>query len=234
MQVKNVGFFHFCKNYADPLGSLQKTLSSDAANSLIVLPEAFNIGKFYKDDGVCDFNRSILPRLETLSRDSGVTFVAGLIIDDNSGIKQPPHSSAYLIDESGHRLMCHKAFCDRSGNYTHCEDKCDIENPIQHHNVSVAALICGDVSSQRCRDLTESEGFSHGCRIMCIPACMNDKFFTDLRLKGPLSEVITVLANSDPVGCGSFIEGPGGKNRFLHTGTDNKVLVKALDVLNGS
>ena len=232
-RVDKVGFFHFGENHADPFGSLHDALSEseeDVADSLIVLPEGFNIGKLYRDPAQsCDFDLSILPQLKALSEKSGVTFVSGLIVDDNSGIN-PPYSSAYLIDGSGYKLMCHKALPDFSGNYTTCEAECDIENPIQHHNVSVAAVICRDIEdSQRCRDLlTARERINHECQIVCIPACIGSHFSGH---SAPLDEVVVVLANSDPEGRESFIAAQGVE-LLGHRGTDNKVFVKALDELN--
>jgi hypothetical protein len=46
--VARIGLFHFATNHRDPIGSLTDALSKndDTGNSLIVLPEAFNNGRF--------------------------------------------------------------------------------------------------------------------------------------------------------------------------------------------
>ena len=59
IMVTQVGFFHFGNNHTDPLGALHTTLltaaqQADITQSLIVLPEAFNLGKWYRDAGPYD------------------------------------------------------------------------------------------------------------------------------------------------------------------------------------
>lgn len=48
-----LGFFRFVGNYDKPIESLEAAIKAhgDVGGSLIVLPEAFNIGKYYRDYG---------------------------------------------------------------------------------------------------------------------------------------------------------------------------------------
>jgi hypothetical protein len=94
--IEQIGFFHFGSDKKDdPLGSLERMMTecpdSQTANSLLVLPEAFNVrGGFYTSNPALD--RDALPRLHALSVRRGITFVAG-IVDRIKG-----SNVAYLID----------------------------------------------------------------------------------------------------------------------------------------
>jgi hypothetical protein len=53
MAFGKIGFFHFVHNHAEPIVELRKALESRhqserVCDSLIVLPEAFNVRKYYK------------------------------------------------------------------------------------------------------------------------------------------------------------------------------------------
>jgi len=128
VMFKRVGFFHFVQNPHDPFGSLERALkdkstdyrSGDISGSLIVLPEAFNLGKPYYHPqhpkttwtpGGARFPLWIaLEQLRTSAATHDVVFVAGLVGEQ--------FSSAYWVDRDGPpRLMGHKLGDDRSGNY---------------------------------------------------------------------------------------------------------------------
>jgi hypothetical protein len=54
-----LGFFRFAADYNKPIESLENAIKAhgDVSGSLVVLPEAFNIGKYYRDQGRCDYSR---------------------------------------------------------------------------------------------------------------------------------------------------------------------------------
>jgi hypothetical protein len=98
MGFNKVGGFHFGSNHVEPISELDAALDSEnkrdsICNSLIVLPEAFNVRKNYKAKGDSNYDPGILAELQTVSRTFHVTFVAGLIIKEYGG-PDPPYSSA--------------------------------------------------------------------------------------------------------------------------------------------
>ena len=153
---KRVGSFHFVQDQHDPFGSLERALNDKCANywggdisgSLIVLPEAFNLGKSYYHPrhprtkwtrGGARFPLGVA--LEELRRSAAareLVFIAGLVGEQLS--------SAYWIEHHGPpRLMCHKLSDDHSGNYR-AWDPCDGngENPIERRGACVGSLVCLD------------------------------------------------------------------------------------------
>jgi hypothetical protein len=96
--ITQIGFFHFGSNHAEPLGELESALRAagqkqDIARSLLVLPEAFNIQKSYRNPGECATDPAIITGLRGLAGTYGVTLIAGLIlIDEATG---QPVSVAY-------------------------------------------------------------------------------------------------------------------------------------------
>jgi predicted amidohydrolase len=219
--LNRIGLFHFGINHKDPIGELQSAMhaENDISDSLIVLPEGFNIGKYYWSPGVCDYGSDVVSQLQDLSRTSHVAFVAGLIIKETNG-PQPPYSSVYLIDGCRSTPVCYKEGDDGSRNYTPDTGNGDINNPIQsHENVCIGALICMDavkderVDARRderhqmlCREIDRS---NCACRVVCIPGCMDSNHNRSAVAKR-LGAYYVVLANSHECGCGSFISKNGG------------------------
>jgi hypothetical protein len=93
--LKRVGFFHFGTGHADPIGALKAELEANAElkisgapaqadddqgdgdaqadtepETLIVLPEAFNIKKLYRTEGKPDTKPDVLGELQALSAKS--------------------------------------------------------------------------------------------------------------------------------------------------------------------
>jgi hypothetical protein len=64
-----LGFFRFVADYDKPLESLEAAIKThgDVGGSLIVLPEGFNIGKYYRDQGECNYSRSVIDRLQEIA-----------------------------------------------------------------------------------------------------------------------------------------------------------------------
>jgi predicted amidohydrolase len=209
--LERIGFFHFVCDHGKPLPALIAALSehNEISESLVVLPEAFNIGKSYREAGPCNFNPSVLSSLCGLSRKYQVVFVAGLIVETRNE-PDPPHSSAYLINGNRRRLMCHKMTPDDSKvrKYTPCTANCDVKNPVQYGDACIGAVICSDVQDS-CRLGTLARGLDESnsaLKIVCIPACMSHDYFSGDRFEDPdLKGKYVVLANSDPKGCGSFV-----------------------------
>ena len=169
--IAKIGAFHFGKNHSNPLEELRTVLDKadrtemesgkgPLASSLIVLPEAFNIRKQYRDArSQCHFYPDDPCCLRRIAEDFGVAFVVGLILEQGYGI-MPRFSSAYFIDASRQVLMCHK-ICkdnfegsdnDTKYNYKACKvAECDLQNPYVHETegIVIGALICLDAHPPR-------------------------------------------------------------------------------------
>lgn len=240
---KHVGFFHFGHGHNDPIGSLSAALdeAADVSDSLIVLPEAFNIRRKYREKRPTpNFGLSVLGDLRDIASARGISFVAGLIIDDTSDVA-PPYSSAYYIDRDSKRLMCRKGGEeDRAGvNYTPFgSDDCDIDNPIEHNDACIAAMVCMDIDEypQRYRDLScKTASSSQRIRVFCVPAHMGSTW--SLLANGHLGYSLrcvglrVVVANSKPDGHASFVTDPSGVVVDEVSGDVNKVVLAPVDPL---
>jgi len=151
----SVGFFHFGTDHEHPIPALRSAIDEFKGrggilkDALIVLPEGFNLKRYYgDDDDTANFDTAILDDLARASESAACAFVAGLIIADTPGV-DPPYNSAYLID--GHQriqLLARKTGEDHtvSGspyrnycNYTpHSSFKSEV---VCYRGVVVAALV---------------------------------------------------------------------------------------------
>ncbi|HUI79674.1 MAG TPA: nitrilase-related carbon-nitrogen hydrolase [Bryobacteraceae bacterium] len=181
-RIKKIGFFHFPTNHGDPVGSLREALKTrlkkeDIAQSLVVLPEGFNICKRYLDVGPsCDTSPEIVSDLQAIAYQFGIAFVAGLILPSNGQL----YNSAHLIDPNGSLLLSYKTKDDTSANYVPWagEGSPDLNNPVAYGNLLVAALICMDVQND---DRWNALGMRFqentvGTSLLCIPACSGEYF----------------------------------------------------------
>jgi hypothetical protein len=211
--LTGVGVFHFVEDrWRDPLGSLDAALSrcGSLEDRLIVLPEAFNLGADYNEGALPAIPaRSALERLVEFSRRHRTVFVAGLLhlIDE--------YSSACLIDatlqDDPWRLLCHKSLNDGVGKYRACSTSPpNCHNPFHCRGVDVASLICSDANKSRVIEdrLHECTGLT----LLCVPAWMDANSFNGESVSsshptGPCS----ILANSNPNGCGSFMTNKQGE-----------------------
>jgi hypothetical protein len=235
MGFDKVGFFHFVHNHVEPIPELAAALDSEKTrdcicNSLIVLPEAFNVRKNYKAKGNSNYDPSILAELQTLSRTFHVTFIAGLIIKQYGG-PEPPCSSAYLIDETCCVLVCHKNNSDKNEHntpYSKCENHYDHQNPIWHSGVCVVVLICVD-SDDYVRKTALLANFPDTNKIICIPACMGrGQPTTCISVASNWSDHYVIFANSDPNGIGSFMSKHGTIIVGPEMGNSNKLILAAV------
>jgi hypothetical protein len=212
--ITKIGFFHFAEDetHADPIGKLAAELrQKDESGSLIVLPEAFNIGCDYYNGTSPTTDASVLRELQTLSIHFGVSFVAGLIISSH-GDPYPPHSSAYLIDENGFGLLTRKRCQDSSRQrYTPCETEDDSRNAISYRNIALGAVVCMDAFTQGAHArANDSDAGSRrerlslrlekidGPKVVCIPAQASGNGPEDF-YKGWLNAYV-VLANGRSTG----------------------------------
>ena len=219
---KQVGFFHFAKNYQDPIGSLKNALSrhDDVRDSLIVLPEAFNNGRSYYDQPLMQPEFTCAEMVHELTRIGagvGTAFVAGLLA--------PPQSSAYFIDRNGASLLRHKMCDDHSGQYTPCETNCNFQNPFEKEGAYLGTLICNDIERHAQGMAAKLDQRGDIRKVVCLPGCMGSQWFGS----GPLTldhwkGKYLILANSNAYGCGSFISNQMSE-REIFTGEQNEVVL---------
>jgi hypothetical protein len=144
-----------------------------------------------------------------------VSFIAGLVLNENAGPK-PPHSAAYLIDETKVTLMGYKVGPDDTVgvNYTERVGRADFENPVRYLEVWVGALICVDghfpqSMSKLLRDRREK--VVNLSRVVCLPVHMakgnlgDGKSGSHVPLTSGWANKTLILANSNPRGIDSFI-----------------------------
>jgi hypothetical protein len=178
-QITKVGFYN-PQNPGAPLETLTAVLEglrNQLHGSLLVLPEAFNIGTRYSCAKPIQKDPRILCELQALCTDYGICMVAGLIIEGPGDRGTYPYSSAYLIDAAGAGLLCHKMLCDSQGPYMTCLDGCDGHNATAYRNVAICSLICMDsyeASHNRDRHqrlekkIEDVRNVQH--RVLCVPA----------------------------------------------------------------
>jgi len=176
----HVAAFHFVQDHAHPIGALTSALEKRTCtpDTLIVLPEAFNLGKPYQA-GPAAFRRDdIIAGLLAISEAEAHAFVVGLL-EDQPPSGENPHSSVYFVDRSGPRLICHKQYPDGQGDYTTCPVAPDDNNPIVLEDTTIVSLICMDVqNSNRCDRLGKcAQAAKKSQNLICIPAAMSTEWF---------------------------------------------------------
>lgn len=211
--LKKLGIFHFVENYAAPVEELQNALrrasdKEDVSQSLIVLPEGFNLGRCYRDSGPGNYDSTIMGELAMVAAEFQVSFVAGLVICE-PGCPEPPYNSAVLIDEQIAVTLCRKSENDRTGNYTADPTTPDINNPYLYRKTLVSALMCMDANDEvRIKTVAQRMQNSALSKIVCIPACMS-RIYSSEGLGALWPGHWVALANSDGSGCDSIISKNG-------------------------
>src|ERR1700722_8630167 len=104
--LSSIGFFHLAHGHKDPLSALITELAQHPQlnDTLLVLPEAFNLGRPYAEHGDPAIHRDhILSALSGIHSAYKISFAVGLIEPDAN-----PFSSAYFVADGDPLLMCHK------------------------------------------------------------------------------------------------------------------------------
>lgn len=177
-EITKVGFYNPHKP-GDPMPSLTGALRAkreEVKDSLLVLPEAFNIGTSYSRQSKIQQDPRILSELQDLCTCFNICIVAGLIISSPTNPAGECYNSSYLVDSAGAGLFCHKMLSDNQGPYATCLDGCDGHNAIQYRNIAICSLVCMDgyecYKSERHnaleRKMVDLRNAQY--RILCIPA----------------------------------------------------------------
>jgi hypothetical protein len=145
--LSKVGYFHFGNRAhgSDGFKALRATLEmaghESVRDSLIVLPEAFNLRGDYRprtDDDEISLDLLMVPKLRRLSQAFDISFVAGLI--ESIGCRVT--SSAYVVSASKCDFLATKVGDDGTGIY---EWGLGINDQIvSHRGVYIASQICMD------------------------------------------------------------------------------------------
>ena len=116
--LTRIGFFHFGVGHGEPIPKLTAALGEaeeryrdegGVADSLIVLPEAFNIQRPYSVAGQANWEPTVLMDLGELSDQFRCAFIAGLIVIEAAHPDvRPPYNSAHLIDGRRRPPVSHK------------------------------------------------------------------------------------------------------------------------------
>jgi predicted amidohydrolase len=242
MMLTKIGFFHYGREErTQPLRSLRISLKAAGKDyvkdSLIVLPEAFNIKtKYQKGTGPHDTDPKIKDDLQKLAADFELTFVAGLIIRE-AGERTRPYNSAYLISPDSCPLLSRKMETDTTGDkiYERCTKACDA--PVRYEQTSLAALICIDATSgrQRHQELrTRIAQLGTGCPILCVPAYT--QYLDTPGIAADWSDMHFILANGCPLphrtqsmaGYHPSVIRIKGRDQLTFQGRENKVIVSPL------
>lgn len=242
--LKRIGVFHFVsRDRSDPIKSLSAALNdarakSDLSNSLIVLPEAFNLGRDYDSrDG-----RGVLPgissQLRALASQFDVAFVAGLLIHGASCWRLPL-SAAFLIDGDGCQLLAYKRGDDGSGHYRPHPDGFD--QPWPYKGFCVAALVCMDSTRGSGNPQKDAYTVTHHKRlrekiaqsraeqtILCVPAHMKESDGEGIAEYWRSYHFL--LANSNRWGRGSVIHLPN-EEAVVVDGADDRVVLREIAAL---
>jgi predicted amidohydrolase len=177
--IEMIGFLH-CVDTGrpGPIAKLQEVIEKKVArertndpewriaNSLIVLPEAFNLGEYCKESTPAP-PQEFLAALQRLADRWQITFVAG-VLDGRL-------NSASIIDGRNAEVMSYKTGDDLTGVYDPYTGDADPCNPIDFVNASVGTLICMDAddASRSHHQFFERLKERHGHKIVCIPGRFN-------------------------------------------------------------
>jgi predicted amidohydrolase len=198
--IRRIGFFHFGgADKRSPVTSLEialnKTeLEDSLENSLIVLPEGFNVlGGYYAPPPV-KLDALVSPRLQALSVSRTISFVVGLIEQETGGVKG--YNSAYLVDESTPPLLLSRKRCGRGPHCLYPRCPKDEGVAVLRRGIGITALLCDDAGETENQKptLARVESLHSDRNVLCIPACMT---ITDSLAIAKLWEksITVVLAN---------------------------------------
>jgi predicted amidohydrolase len=189
---KKLGVFHFGsddRKMPDRLleGSIEEAGGKAyVCQSVIILPEAFNIGvKYEKNDDPDvkpDFNPDIIDRLKALAARFECAFVAGLVVDPPEFFRMRsvtsldlPSSAAYLVSATCSKVLSLKAGEDQMAGVVYRKSTA-VDSPVAFDQATVSALICMDAdtdgkSHKRHKVLRQKvKELGGSCPILCVPA----------------------------------------------------------------
>ncbi|WP_155121226.1 hypothetical protein [Bryobacter aggregatus] len=214
--LTKVGFFHFMAGYENPIQALRHQLEAKKeglSGSLIVLPEAFNVGDYRGTPIPTPSSTEVadaMKKIEELCIEFETVFVAGILIPQPSLDRS---NSAFLINGFAPPIrLTSKTSPDglEHGVYSPCTQDCDPQNPLPYgDNDWIATLICmdartrpigdgrGDQTKIQCRMQkikTVMETQPERTRILCVPSSMQYGNSQDLAAGQSYDWVI--LANS--------------------------------------
>ena len=175
----------------------QEALFTD---SLVVLPEAFNIvGDYYYE---IEPDIEVEKKLRILSSMLSVCFVVGLIRDDDTR-----HSEAVLIDGPVREVLSRKTLPDGSPCYTAVESAQD--DIILYRGLRISSLICMDATegdsqvrdAQRARHAKLVAAFKEysEAALLCVPARFGASSPIEVAKDWNRKKLSIVIAN-----CGAF------------------------------
>jgi hypothetical protein len=259
--LKAVGFLHFGAGHGAPLRVLRTALQGTEeqcgngalAESLIVLPEGFNIHKPYFDRQPPNTDPNIFCDLERISDEFRCAFVAGLMVGDTPGVS-PPYNSAYLIDGSHRVLLSRKRKADDteasrvqgrswSANYTAYPNFYTI--PVSHRGLGIAALVCLEAQSDQepypqYRERLEGTALAlrrlgNPLNVVCVPMHMSNGLCggqpgQNITKGTPLEGTIWCAANSHSGQVNSFVTDVSGfilDQIGCHD--ENKIVIRRLE-----
>jgi hypothetical protein len=178
--LRHGGFFHLDAHHKDhPVDLLEDALRKSGqealfGESLVVLPEAFNIIGDYQMAAL-DPDPEVEKRLIILSSKLGLCFVVGLVRDDSAR-----RSEAVLIDGSIRKVLSLKTLCDGSKCYNASTQQKD--EIIPHRGLCIGALICMDAAEgYKDKDFRDKQKVRHAklleefrkcaeITLLCVPA----------------------------------------------------------------
>lgn len=155
-----IGVFHFGNaDKSQPFGSLLAAIetlvmergSSHLRDSLIALPEAFNLKQRYEPADSFEFEENTIARLAQLAETHQVAFVAG-VIENHVTTAVAPYNSAYLIAPACCCQLSRKVGRDDMATLLYSPwgpDTGTCDHPVAwDHESCIAALICIDAASE--------------------------------------------------------------------------------------
>ena len=234
-----LGFFHYGNpDKSEPVTSLLGVLTRRAAvepvaGSLIVLPEAFNIGKPYYDASTRpNTDAAIVGVLQAVAREFRLAFVAGLVLKDDAGL---PYSGAYLVTRQECTALSYKRTADDTAYFSNPNYQSyprEWHYPVAYGEACVGALVCADatpfvpaaISDIRERQRLIRDRMAGPCRILAVPVCMSSHY-SACGIADEWPDAHVIVANSHPTGCGSHLVVRGRHERSLKAAENDVILL---------